>query len=557
MTPSSLLLAIAILFVGAVRAQLQAFKEAAPPGLYVGSVFHGYGDTWDEPDYQNLALKHFNIMTSSIYLPTVWSDPSQPIDVSSFTEVAQFLKDRNILVHGHSLLYPSIATLTTWWNDQPLEDVENNMFDYMTAVATAGAGLVYSWDVVNEVMGDDNNDMDEDGVRRAQFSGEAIKEYSAMGQDYIRKAFQFARDADPAAKLMLTDYGCEEDSLDNDNEKSDRLYRFVSKLLAEGIPIDGIGFQVHVGSEGSNPNYVAMARNFERFRKLGLLLYITEMDVISYSTLDPKNADKEMLTYAARYQSRVYTRILQVCMEEPACQSFRFWDFAEFNSRVPDLRYSWLHPITFDENRLGMYTYPTPFWDINPGNFRPKPAWRSMIKTMLDFNFNEGGVYRMTSDWRTMNSYLGRGGVENGQGGWTPGSDVYLDELDDNTTLWKSLKWRLERVAGTTNMYRIKNLWADGYLSREGVQNPDESWTAHQTVSVYDTLGLNWWSQMWIIEYKSDDSFTIRSRWSNGNDYLTRLGSSNEAGGFDPTNEVRLQSDQDYSSQKWYLERTL
>lgn len=36
----------------------------------------------------------------------------------------------------------------------------------MTAVVEAGKGHVYSWDVANEVIGDDNNDMDEDGVRR-------------------------------------------------------------------------------------------------------------------------------------------------------------------------------------------------------------------------------------------------------------------------------------------------------------------------------------------------------------------------------------------------------
>jgi endo-1,4-beta-xylanase len=226
-----------------------------------------------------------------------------------------------MLVHGHALLYPGIATLTPWWNNQATESVKANMMKYIDAVVIP----LYSWDVVNEVMGDDdNNDMDSDGVRRAQFSGKAIKEYDAMGQDYIRMAFDLARQTDPDAKLMLTDYGCGEDSLDNDNEKSDRLYRFVSKLLDEGVPIDGIGFQVHVSSEGSNPDHLAIARNFERFRKLGLLIYITEMDVVSISTLDPVSASTAELERAARFQGRVYSRILDICMAEAGCQSFRF-----------------------------------------------------------------------------------------------------------------------------------------------------------------------------------------------------------------------------------------
>mmetsp|Transcript_12547 Transcript_12547/g.20893 ORF Transcript_12547/g.20893 Transcript_12547/m.20893 type:complete len:569 (+) Transcript_12547:11-1717(+) len=535
----------------------EAFRDLAPPGLYVGSVFHGYSDTWQEPDYQALALENFNIMTSSIYLPTVWQGPSEPINVAPFAEAAKLLKDNNILVHGHSLLYPAIATLTDWWNDQPTEEVEDNMYTYMAAVAEAGRDCVFSWDVLNEVMGDDNNDMDEDGVRRSLFNGKAIKEYEAMGQNYTRKAFTFARQLDPSAKLMLTEYGCEEDFLDDDNEKSDRLYRFVSKLLDEGIPIDGIGFQVHVGSEGSNPDYLAIARNFERFRKLGLLIYITEMDVVSFSTLNPESVvPSAELQRAARFQGRVYRRILEVCMAEPACQSFRFWDFAEYNSRVPELRYSWLHPITHDPNRFGVYTYPTPFWDINPENLRPKSAWREMREAMKGFSENEGGIYRITSNWNAINSYIVRDGDLNENGGYEPGRTLQLHALDENSRQWSSMKWRLERLVGTTNIYHIQCLWAHGYLTRTGEQNSEGEWFPTAGLRV-DDLDLDWWSQRWVVDYNEDNTYTIKSYWGNENDYLTRLGVQDATGGYQATNEIRLQDYNQYSSQHWYLERTL
>jgi GH35 family endo-1,4-beta-xylanase len=59
---------------------------------------------------------------------------------------------------------------------------------------------------------------------------------------------------------LLTDYGAEEDSQESDSKKSDRLYHFAKKLLGEGVPIDGIGFQLHVHSEQGNPNYLAIAK---------------------------------------------------------------------------------------------------------------------------------------------------------------------------------------------------------------------------------------------------------------------------------------------------------
>jgi hypothetical protein len=94
----------------------QPFRDLAPPGLYVGSVFHGYGNTWDEPDYQKLALDNFSIMTSSIYLPYVWQSPDKSIDTGPFKEVVDFLSKNNILVHGHAMHYPNIAADIDWWS---------------------------------------------------------------------------------------------------------------------------------------------------------------------------------------------------------------------------------------------------------------------------------------------------------------------------------------------------------------------------------------------------------------------------------------------------------
>ena len=300
----------------------QAFRDLAPPGFFVGARFDGDSSSWTEPDYRKLALENFSMMTSSIYLTSAWPGPDQPVNTVPFKNVIALLRNNKILVHGHTLLYPALATQMTWWTSQPLTTVSSNMYKYMQAILTAGKGKVYSWDVVNEAMGDYGDDMDADGVRRSMRDGSPIMEYKAIGQSYIEEAFKFARAQDPGSKLLLTDNGIEEDSIDNDNEKSDRLYRFVKKLLAAGVPIDGIGFQMHVNSVNGNPNYLAIARNFERFRKLGLLIYITEMDVYSYSTKTPKSAPAASLNRAALFQARVYRRILEICITEPACVAF-------------------------------------------------------------------------------------------------------------------------------------------------------------------------------------------------------------------------------------------
>jgi hypothetical protein len=187
-----------------------------------------------------------------------------------------------------------------------------------------------------------------------------------------------------------------------------------------------------------------------------------------------------------------------------------------------------------------VYTFPTPFADINPKSFKPKPAWNSMRSAMKQFAENEGGIYRITSNWQKIDSYIERVGVLNNQGSYDPSSMAQLYRLDKNSIEWSSLKWRLEQVVGTTKVYRLQNLWGQGYLTRTGETDGNGKMVPGRGVVVAD-LNMEWTSQ-WIIEYNSDETFTIRCKWSDGNDYVTRRGNPVGNGNYEPTNEISLQS---------------
>jgi hypothetical protein len=92
-----------------------------------------------------------------------------------------------------------------------------------------------------------------------------------------------------------------------------------------------------------------------------------------------------------------------------------------------------------------------------------------MGETMTDFSENERGIYRITSNWNTIDSYITRDGDLNDSGCYSPSSTIQLQELNENSLQWSSMKWRL--VVGNTNFYRIQWLWAQGYLRRGGKQD--------------------------------------------------------------------------------------
>ena len=76
---------------------------------------------------------------------------------------------------------------------------------------------IYAWDVVNEVIDENQSD----GLRRSTW-------YKITGLDYIRTAFRVAREVAPNAKLYINDYNT------NMPAKRDKLFDLVSQLEGRG-----------------------------------------------------------------------------------------------------------------------------------------------------------------------------------------------------------------------------------------------------------------------------------------------------------------------------------
>ena len=79
-----------------------------------------------------------------------------------------------------------IPVLSLSWKRIPVTLVEKYLKHFVVTAAKARAGSIWSWDVVNEVMANDGEPMDIDGLRTQ------YKEYRAMGASYVDKAFHWA-----------------------------------------------------------------------------------------------------------------------------------------------------------------------------------------------------------------------------------------------------------------------------------------------------------------------------------------------------------------------------
>ena len=161
------------------------------------------------------------------------------------------------------------------------------------------------WDVVNEPVSDRG------GLRPSAFA-------RRLGPGFIADAFRTARTADADAKLYLNEIGAE-----GINAKSNRLYDIVSGLKRDGVPIDGVGFQVHANLDGLPGDFVA---NMQRFKALGLEIAITEADV--GIPLPPDGPKVER-------QARIYEQIVRACLTV-GCTSLTFWGFTDSRSWISE-----------------------------------------------------------------------------------------------------------------------------------------------------------------------------------------------------------------------------
>lgn len=222
-------------------------------------------------------------------------------------EIVDFALANGMQVKGHTLLWHN--QLPSWLTsiNNPT-DLRAAMVDHIEGLMTYYQGKVIAWDVVNEAW-DDNGELRDSVWSRV------------LGQSFIEEAFRAARAADPTVKLYYNDY-----DIESDYPKADAVYAMAQDFVARGVPIDGIGMQMHTRTADEDPPIPEFVANIDRFIALGLEVVLSEMDVRLC-------ADGTFEKQAERYHD-----IIAVCVARPKCTAITFWGISDkysfLNSRT-------------------------------------------------------------------------------------------------------------------------------------------------------------------------------------------------------------------------------
>ncbi|MCL6589609.1 MAG: endo-1,4-beta-xylanase [Firmicutes bacterium] len=296
---------------------------------------NGFTTMSDAATYTSIAAAEFNMLTPENAMKWDATEPSQ--NSFNFTEAdkhVSWAQTNGMKVHGHTLVWHNQTP--GWVQGLSASAMQSAMYNHIDTVMAHFKGKVVVWDVVNEAFEDNGN-------YRASFW------YNTLGKSYIENAFIRARAADPACKLIYNDY-----NLEYTGNKSNAVYNMLKDFKSRGIPVDGIGFQMHLDIQYGF-DYNDFANNMQRFADLGLEIYITEMDVRVSSS--PTSAELET-------QAQYYENVIKKCMAQPAVKAIQIWGFTD--------KYSWV-PQTFPGRGAAL---------IFDSNYNPKPSYYAVQRAL-------------------------------------------------------------------------------------------------------------------------------------------------------------------------------
>jgi endo-1,4-beta-xylanase len=230
--------------------------------------------------------------------------------------VVSFAQAHGMKVRGHCLVWDH--NNPEWLVQGHLTPAEMSRLlqTHITTVMRHYAGKVFAWDVVNEAM-------DEGGrFKNSPWYNQPGIGLAEKGSAYIEQAFRWAHEADPQALLFYNE--AEGEGL---NRKSDSIYAMVKDFKRRGVPIDGVGLQMHIPD--LDVDTAAVAANIARLTALGVQVHITELDVSLPVDASGIAGHDDLVR-----QAEVYRGVVRACLQNPGCTAIQTWGFTD--------KYSWI-----------------------------------------------------------------------------------------------------------------------------------------------------------------------------------------------------------------------
>jgi endo-1,4-beta-xylanase len=311
---------------------------AAPSGLLIGAAADA--PYFSDPNYVQALGGQYNLIVPENDLKFAETEPNQgQYSFCAADQLLAFAQANGMKMRGHNLVWSQNNPPWLLNGNFTAAQAAGIMQDHIGTVVGHYKGKLVDWDVVNEAV----SNSPPYGLDQTSFW------YQQLGSGYLDMAFQLAHAADPNAKLFYNDYGGEGLS-----GKSNAIYTMVQGMISRGVPINGVGLEMHV-NPSDVPSESDISANMARLGKLGLEVHVSEMDV----ALQVNNSGTATAADLAA-QATTYQNVFAACQANSNCTAFLTWGVTDLHSWIPSFELGFGAALLLDQQ------------------YNPKPAYNAI-----------------------------------------------------------------------------------------------------------------------------------------------------------------------------------
>jgi endo-1,4-beta-xylanase len=296
--------------------------------------------------YRATVMRHFDSITAENMMKMHRLRPARDAyDWMEAEYLITFARQNGMRVHGHTLLWHQ--AVPDWVEDfeGTSDEWEAMVKEHVQTVVSHFRGSVAGWDVVNEAFEDDGTLRDTIWRRH-------------LGDDYVATVFQWAREADPEARLFYNDY-----DLAVHPAKLQAVLAMVDSFKQRGITIDGVGMQLH--TELSHPSIEEIRKAAQAVADRGLLVHFSELDVRGNPW--PGSGPIRYTTYTSEFAAAQRDRVRDIVrvfqnLPEASRYGITTWGVSDVDSWFRSYVKIMDWPLLFDED------------------YEPKEAFRGFVE---------------------------------------------------------------------------------------------------------------------------------------------------------------------------------
>ncbi|WP_080241237.1 endo-1,4-beta-xylanase [Spirosoma rigui] len=327
--------ATAVIDSNSTLKSVATFPIGATPGSWITKKAKGY----------EVFKTQFDSKTVHAYMSIETSQ-----GVFNFQELdfwAKWAETNPVRLHGHCLVFHTGAPEWMLQFKGNTSDFELMIKKHIQTIVGRQKGKIQGWDVFNEIFTSQGK-IDQTPFRKLYTSDEAYL-------TFVKQCFKWAHEADPNALLFYNDF-----SMENSQAKLDAVVSMVEDFKKSGIPINGVGSQMHININTSD---AGIRNSLLKLTATGLLIHISELDIAVNPTNDANLIINQQLldTQRAKYKAVVvaYKQLVPTRLQ----YGITLWDFSDADSWIVAQKKKNDAPCIFD----GSYNKKPAFYGLMDG----------------------------------------------------------------------------------------------------------------------------------------------------------------------------------------------